>query len=136
MLVQWANSGGLSNLAPAEDKTHLKDILSPTNIRAALAKDPKLAQSLRSTLPAGLDLPAEPDNEALLEVLTAPQIGEATDSLEHALRSGGLPGSMMRELGLPESAGTGVGPFLDALQALKKDAPGGGGSAEDKMDED
>lgn len=37
----------------------------------------------------------------------------------------------MRELGLPESAGTGVKAFLDALKALKKNEGG-----DDKMETD
>ena len=54
-----------------------------------------------------------------MPILTAPQFADAIASLENALRSGGLPGSMMRELGLPAEAGTGVKQFLDALKGLE-----------------
>lgn len=67
-----------------------------------------------------MDLPSNPTADDLIPILTAPQFTDAIGSLDNALRSGGLPGGMMRELGLPESAGTGVKVFLEALKGLKK----------------
>ncbi|WVR08212.1 hypothetical protein IAU60_005259 [Kwoniella sp. DSM 27419] len=130
MLAEWARSGGL---APAEDDARLTDVLSPVNISTLLSTHPELIPSIAPLLPQGLDLPPNPSAQDLLPILSAPQFTDAIASLDNALRSGGLPGGMMRELGLPESAGQSVKGFLDGLIGLDK---GSGGSSDDRMDED
>lgn len=83
-----------------------------------ISSKPDLVQALTPLLPPGLDLPSNPTAQNLIPILSAPQFTDAIASLDNALRSGGLPGSMMRELGLPDSAGTSVKSFLEALIAL------------------
>ncbi|ORY34863.1 proteasome complex subunit Rpn13 ubiquitin receptor-domain-containing protein [Naematelia encephala] len=116
MLVEWAQQGG--SLTNTDDDARLNDVLSPVNISTLLSTHPNLVSTIAPLLPSELNLPSNPSAQDLLPVLSAPQFTDAIASLENALRSGGLPGGMMRELGLPESAGTGVKAFLDALQAL------------------
>jgi hypothetical protein len=129
LFVEWAQSGGLG--ATQDEAAHLSDILSPSNIAALVTTHPHVIESIKPLLPSGLDLAEQPTPQDLIPVLSAPQFTDAIASLDNALRSGGLPGSMMRELGLPESAGTGVRAFLDALKGLKKNEGG-----DERMDED
>lgn len=132
LLVQWAQSGGLSGPSGSNDDiARLTDILSPANITALVKSDPTIGSRLKPLLPARLGLPEEPTEKDLIPVLTAPQLTDAIASLDNALRSGGLPGGMMRDLGLPEGAGQSVTAFLDALKGLKK-----GGTEEEKMELD
>jgi 26S proteasome regulatory subunit N13 len=110
----------------------LTDILSPANIASLVANKPDLVQTLVPLLPPGLELSENPTTQDLIPILQAPQFTDAIASLDNALRSGGLPGSMMRELGLAESAGTSVKAFLEALIGLAPNSGGGG----DAMDTD
>lgn len=48
-------------------------------------------------------------------ILSSPQFRASVSNLDQALRTG-LLGNLVRTLGLPEEAGTGVGPFLRAIQ--------------------
>lgn len=116
----------------------LTDVLSPANISSLISSKPDLIPSLTPLLPPGLDLPDNPSAQDLIPVLSAPQFTDAIASLDNALRSGGLPGSMMRELGLPESAGTSVRSFLEALTGLGSQggAPGAGSAGDDAMETD
>lgn len=134
LLVQWAQSGGISSPsgAAADDAARLTDVLSPANITALVRSDPSIGARLKPLLPPALGLSENPTAEDLIPVLTAPQITDAVASLDNALRSGGLPGGMMRDLGLPEGAGTSVKAFLDALAGLKK----GDAASEDRMETD
>ncbi|KAK8849521.1 hypothetical protein IAR55_004855 [Kwoniella newhampshirensis] len=131
LLVEWAQHGGLGSV---EEDARLTDVLSPANISQLLKTHPDLASSLTPLLPPGLSLPSNPTEQDLIPILTAPQFTDAIASLDNALRSGGLPGGMMRELGLPESAGTSVKGFLEGLIGLNK--PEGEGASDDRMDED
>ncbi|WVF68605.1 hypothetical protein IAT40_003375 [Kwoniella sp. CBS 6097] len=134
MLAEWARGGGI---APADDDARLTDVLSPIHISTLLTTHPNLIPSITPLLPQGLDLPSEPTAQDLLPILSAPQFTDAIASLDNALRSGGLPGGMMRELGLPESAGQSVKGFLDGLVGLKKnEGEGAGEGADERMDED
>lgn len=108
-------------------------MLSPSNISALISSDPALISTITPLLPPGLSLPENPTPEDVTPILCAPQFTDAIASLDNALRSGGLPGGMMRELGLPESAGSSVKGFLDGLVALgNKEAE----DQDDKMEED
>ncbi|GFZ50017.1 hypothetical protein JCM24511_07770 [Saitozyma sp. JCM 24511] len=131
LLVEWAQSGGLAS--SQDEPAHLTDVLSPSNITALVTTHPGIISSIKPLVPSGLDLPENPSPQEIIPVLTAPQFTDAIASLDNALRSGGLPGGMMRELGLPESAGTGVKAFLDALKALKRPEAQG---EDERMDED
>lgn len=130
LLVQWAQSGGAAGITSgaSDDAARLTDILSAANITALVNADPTIGDRLKPLLPAALDLPEHPTAQDLIPVLTAPQLTDAVASLDNALRSGGLPGGMMRDLGLPEVAGQSVKAFLEALKGLHKD--------EDRMDTD
>ncbi|WVQ96146.1 hypothetical protein IAU59_003249 [Kwoniella sp. CBS 9459] len=130
MLAEWARGGGI---APVDDDARLTDVLSPIHISTLLTTHPTLIPSITPLLPQGLDLPANPTAQDLLPILSAPQFTDAIASLDNALRSGGLPGGMMRELGLPESAGQSVKGFLDGLVGLKKNE---GEGSDERMDED
>ena len=109
----------------------LTDVLSSSNVSSLLHSHPELVSTLIPLLPTTLSLPSNPTPDDLVPILTAPQFTDAIASLDNALRSGGLPGGMMRELGLPKSAGSGVKEFLEALQAL-----GNHGQEDDRMEED
>lgn len=52
---------------------------------------------------------------ASLPSFSSPQFRAAVSNFDQALRTG-LLGGLVRTLGLPEEAGTGVGPFLRAIQ--------------------
>ena len=134
--MEWAQQGGLGATQEGTSgqrvlKTfhahamtvdaRLTDVLSPVNMATLLSSRPNLVSTIKPLLPAQLNLPPDPTVQDLLPILSAPQFTDAIASLDNALRSGGLPGGMMRELGLPESAGTGVKEFLEALKGLKSD---------------
>jgi len=118
-------------LKPFAD-ARLTDVLSPTNISTLLNSKPSLIPTLTPLLPPNLSLPTNPTAQDLMPILSAPQFTDAIGSLDNALRSGGLPGGMMRELGLPEEAGRGVKEFLDGLKGLEKKDEGG----DERMEED
>ncbi|KAL7425021.1 hypothetical protein Q5752_000708 [Cryptotrichosporon argae] len=113
ILEDWARGVG------QDDEARLPDVLSPSIIAHLLSSDPSLSAKLAPLLPASLELGSAPTADALLPVLSTPQFSDAIASLDSALRSGGLPGPVMREIGLPESAGGSVRAFLAAL--LKRD---------------
>ena len=73
--------------------------------------------------------------ETLERVVQAPQFRAAVRNLDMALRTG-LLGDLVRTLGLPAEAGTGVEPFLRALQdQARREGEGGEGSG-DRMETD
>ncbi|WWC65703.1 uncharacterized protein I303_108324 [Kwoniella dejecticola CBS 10117] len=131
LLAEWARGGGL---APADDDARLTDVLSPVQMSTLLTTHPDLIPTITPLLPAGLDLPPNPSAQDLLPILSAPQFTDAIASLDNALRSGGLPGTMMRELGLPDAAGQSVKGFLEGLIGLRRDENAEGG--DERMDED
>ena len=105
---------------PLMPDAHLTDVLSPSNITNLVRSNPNIVETLRPLLPNSLPTSDPPTAEELIPILTAPQFTDAAASLDNALRSGGLPAGMMRELGLPDGAGSGVKQFLDALKGLSK----------------
>ncbi|KAJ8501973.1 hypothetical protein ONZ51_g318 [Trametes cubensis] len=108
----------------------LTDVLTPANLRPLFASRPELAQALFPHLPP--DLPSPPTVETLERVVSSPQFRAAVRNLDMALRTG-LLGGLVRTLGLPEEAGTGVESFLRALQDQARREEGEGG---DRMDTD
>lgn len=123
LLMQWAQTGGLpigsgAGSGGAHEEASLTDVLSPGNITTLINAHPEIVDSLAPHLPPALGLGERPQAKDVLPILTAPQFAEAIQSLDEALRSGGLPGSVMRELGLPEESGGSVSAFLEALRGL------------------
>ncbi|KAI8969614.1 proteasome complex subunit Rpn13 ubiquitin receptor-domain-containing protein [Trametes punicea] len=122
-------SGGQAAQQPTVEIS-LMDVLTPANLRPLFATRPELAHALFPHLPP--DLPSPPTVETLERVVTSPQFRTAVRNLDMALRTG-LLGGLVRTLGLPEEAGTGVEPFLRALQDQAQGEEGDGG---DHMDTD
>ena len=117
--MQWAQTSGLpSGSGGAHEEASLTDVLSPANITSLINAHPEIVDSLAPHLPPALGLGDKPEAKDVLPILTAPQFADAIGSLDEALRSGGLPGSVMRELGLPEESGQSVSAFLEALRGL------------------
>lgn len=137
LLMQWAQAGGIpsASAGPHEDAS-LIDVLSPSAITSLINAHPEIIDFITPHLPPALGLGERPEAKDVLPILTAPQFSDAVGSLEEALRAGGLPGSVMRELGLPEEAGTGVSAFLEALRGLKKDDQEEKQKDDNAMDED
>lgn len=116
---------------PSDEDCRLTDILNPGTMSGLLSQDQGLVSTITALLPPGVELSSNPTSEELMTVLSLPQITDAVSSLDNALRSGGLPPSMMRELGLPETAGESVGAFIAGLRSLGPqdgNASGGSGS--------
>ncbi|OJT09875.1 26S proteasome regulatory subunit RPN13 [Trametes pubescens] len=128
-IVSTLGAGGSSGAAAAQPQQEisLTDVLTPANLRPLFAARPELAQALFPHLPA--DLPSPPSVETLERVVASPQFRAAVRNLDMALRTG-LLGGLVRTLGLPEEAGTGVEPFLRALQEQARREEG------DQMDTD
>ncbi|KAF8208820.1 proteasome complex subunit Rpn13 ubiquitin receptor-domain-containing protein [Mycena galopus ATCC 62051] len=118
--------------APAAPEFSLTDILTPANLTPLFTSHPELIPTLFPHLPP--DLPTPPSAEALQCIINSTQFRSAVSSFDQALRTGML-GELVRALGLPEEAGTGIEPFLRAVQeqADKEPSPGG---ADDRMDTD
>ncbi len=103
----------------------LRDVLTRENVAPLFTTHPELIPALFPHLPP--DLPMPPSPEALQRVVSSPQFQEAVRSFDQALHTG-LLGGLVRSLGLPEDAGTGVEPFLRAVQS-QADREGSGGSS-------
>lgn len=68
--------------------------------------------------------------------LSSPQFRAAVSSFDQGLRTG-LLGGFVRSLGLPEEAGTGILPFLRAIQEqADRERSGSGGSGGENMETD
>ncbi|THV05249.1 adhesion regulating molecule [Dendrothele bispora CBS 962.96] len=112
----------------------LTDILTPANVAPLFTSHPELITSLFPHLPP--DLPTPPSADALERIikhvfflfrylactltdffliLSSPQFRAAVSNFDQALRTG-LLGGLVSSLGLPEEAGTGIEPFLRAIQ--------------------
>ncbi|KAJ7758514.1 adhesion regulating molecule [Mycena maculata] len=121
-----------SSSAPAAPELSLTDILTPANLTPLFTSHPELIPTLFPHLPP--DLPTPPSAEALQRIINSPQFRSAVSSFDQALRTG-LLGNLVRQLGLPEEAGTGIEPFLRAVQE-QADNDGPSGGADDRMDTD
>ncbi|KAF8527526.1 adhesion regulating molecule [Hysterangium stoloniferum] len=105
---------GSSPVAPQSSADlSLADVLTPANL-APLFASPELVRSIFPHLPP--DIPEEPSVEVLQRVIDSQQFQSAVRSLDQALATG-LLGGLVRGLGLPEEAGTGVAAFLSAIKA-------------------
>ncbi|KAH9841604.1 adhesion regulating molecule [Rhodofomes roseus] len=110
-----------------QPEVSLVDILTPANLTPLFSSHPELIQALFPYLPP--DLPTPPNEETLRQIIASPQFRGAVRSFDQALRTG-LLGGLVRGLGLPEEAGTGVEAFLRAIQEQARGEEG------DRMDTD
>jgi len=103
----------------------LSDILTPTNLKP-LFENEALLRSVYPLLPD--DLPMPPSIETVRRIVESPPFQAGVRQFDQALSTGLLQGLVVG-LGLPQDAGLGVGPFLEAIkEQAKKD------SGEEKMD--
>ncbi|KAH7873176.1 proteasome complex subunit Rpn13 ubiquitin receptor-domain-containing protein [Lentinula edodes] len=126
-LQQLLTSAVGSGAAPPSNVS-LNNILTPANITPLFTSHPDLIPTLFPHLPP--DLPMPPSPEVLQRIISSPQFRSAVSSFDQALRTG-LLGGLVRGLGLPEEAGTGIEPFLRAIQSQAESERG-----EDTMDTD
>ncbi|KAF8964214.1 proteasome complex subunit Rpn13 ubiquitin receptor-domain-containing protein [Flammula alnicola] len=110
MLSSMSSRTGAAAAAP---ELSLTDILTPANLGPLFDSHPELIPALFPHLPP--DLPVPPSAEVLYQIIHSPQFRAAVSNFDQALRTG-LLGGLVRSLGLPEEAGTGIGPFLRAIQ--------------------
>ncbi|KAL4250640.1 Proteasomal ubiquitin receptor Rpn13/ADRM1 [Abortiporus biennis] len=116
------SSAGTTAAAAQQPEYLLSDILTPANLTPLFTSHPELVQTLFPHLPP--DLPTPPSPETLQQIIQSPQFRSAVRSFDQALRTGML-GGLVRSLGLPEEAGTGIEPFLRAIQEqANKDGSG------------
>ncbi|KAL4075166.1 proteasome complex subunit Rpn13 ubiquitin receptor-domain-containing protein [Scleroderma yunnanense] len=136
--------------APAtelDDELALSDILTPDNLIPLFTTHPTLLPALFPHLPPDL-LPSSASTstptpqqtaqltEALQRTIHSPPFRAAVAQLDRALQTGEL-GEFVRGLGLPPSAGTGVGAFLRAIaEQARREGGDQGTSGGDMMDED
>jgi len=109
-MLRSMNNGGATQ--PAEDVS-LTDILTPANLLPLFNDHQDLVPTLFPHLPP--DLPVPPSEQVLQRIIHSPQFRAAVSNFDQALRTG-LLGGLVRSLGLPEEAGTGIRAFLRAIQ--------------------
>ncbi|OCB89865.1 adhesion regulating molecule [Sanghuangporus baumii] len=135
--LQQLVTGMASEPAPTQPTVSLRDILNVETLGPLFANHPDLIPSLFPHLPA--DLPIPPSTEVLQQIIASPQFQAAVRNFDQALHTG-LLGGLVRSLGLPEEAGTGVEPFLRAVQDQARRQDGSSGSSDstpqDQMDTD
>jgi len=96
----------------------LGDVLSPQALAPLFATaSPETLRAIFPTLPT--DMPIPPSPEVLRRIVESPQFQAQVRALDRALQTG-LVGSLVVGLGLPEGAGLGIRPFLDAIKAQAK----------------
>jgi len=96
----------------------LSDVLSPQALAPLFATaSPETLHAIFPTLPSDMPIPPSPD--VLRRVVESPQFQTQVFALDRALQTG-LVGSLVVGLGLPEEAGLGIRPFLDAIKAQAK----------------
>ncbi|KAJ3804853.1 proteasome complex subunit Rpn13 ubiquitin receptor-domain-containing protein [Lentinula aff. lateritia] len=123
--LQQLLTSAVGSGAPPPSDLSLNDILTPATITPLFTSHPDLIPTLFPHLPP--DLPMPPSPEVLQRIISSPQFRSAVSSFDQALRTG-LLGGLVRGLGLPEEAGTGIEPFLRAIQSQAE--------SEDSMDTD
>ncbi|KAF8225873.1 adhesion regulating molecule [Tricholoma matsutake] len=110
LLAQGAQNAQATEQPP---DLSLTDILTPANLTPLFTHHPELLPSLFPYLPP--DLPVPPSVEVLNRIINSPQFRAAVSNFDQALRTG-LLGGLVRGLGLPDEAGTGILPFLRSVQ--------------------
>jgi len=111
--LQELLTSAVGSRASAPNEMALNDILTPANITPLFTSHPDLIPTLFPHLPP--DLPMPPSPEVVQRIISSPQFRSAVSNFDQALRTG-LLGGLVRGLGLPEEAGTGIEPFLRAIQ--------------------
>ncbi|TDL22232.1 adhesion regulating molecule [Rickenella mellea] len=127
-----------SNNEATRPTVSLRDILTPETLSPLFTSHPNLISALFPQLPP--DLPTPPSAEVLQRIIASPQFQAAVGNFDQALHTG-LLGGLVQGLGLPEEAGTGVEPFLRAVQEQARREGGGGdaggdGHRDDSMETD
>jgi len=117
----------MSGQPVAEPELSLTDVLSADNLNPLFTSHPELIETIFPHLPP--DLPASPSPEVLSQIVSSPQFRAAVASFDRALRTG-LLGGLVRQLGLPDDAGTGVEAFLRAIREQARGSELGGESME------
>jgi len=121
-----SGAGGAGTSLPIAAPTlTLSDLLTPTNLAPIFAQ-PELARSIFPHLP--IDIPYPPSEHVLRQVISSAQFRGALAELDRAL-STGLLGDLVRGLGLPESAGTGIEAFIKAVSDQARAGQGASGSS-------
>jgi hypothetical protein len=123
LVAQMSGGATVEQGATVELEPFLADVLTADNLDPLFASQPELIQSIFPHLPP--DLPANSSPEVLSRIVSSPQFRSAVASFDRALRTG-LLGSLVRQLGLPEEAGTSVEAFLRAVrEQARGDRPEG-----------
>ncbi|KAF8587592.1 adhesion regulating molecule [Ramaria rubella] len=130
LLSQLSQDPNAARLEPPD--LALSDILTPTHL-APLFASPALVRTLFPHLPT--DLPVPPSAAVLQRIIESPQFHAAVAALDQALATG-LLGGLVRGLGLPEEAGTGVMQFLRAIEEQAQRGDDGGVEGGDTMETD
>lgn len=128
-----AGAGGIPAGAP---DFALSDVLSASALTPLFnSASPSTLRAIFPTLPS--DLPIPPSPEALRRVVDSAPFQTQVRALDRALQTG-LVGSLVVGLGLPEEAGLGIRPFLDAIarQAAERRAAAADEEEEDEMETD
>jgi len=130
--------GSMTGGTSEEDQFSLTDVLTPQNLLPLFHSHPDLLPSLFPHLPSEFLPSSDPTphqmaelTEMLQRTINSPPFRASVAQLDRALRTGAL-GGFVRSLGLPESAGTGVGAFLAAIAEQARQE----GGTEEQMDED
>lgn len=98
----------------------LSDVLTPATLAPLFnTASPEVLRSIFPTLPT--DLPVPPSPEVLRRLVESSQFQAQVRALDRALQTG-LVGNLVIGLGLPEEAGLGIVPFLNAIEAQAKKA--------------
>jgi len=119
----------MSGATAGEPDISLTDVLTADNLNPLFVSHPDLIQTIFPHLPP--DLPVDPSPEVLSQVVSSPQFRAAVVNFDRALRTG-LLGDLVRQLGLPEEAGTSVEAFLRAIREQAR----GSGTEGERMDTD
>ncbi|EJC98162.1 adhesion regulating molecule [Fomitiporia mediterranea MF3/22] len=122
---------------PTQPTVSLQDVLTVETLGPLFTNHPDLIPSLFPHLPA--DLPMPPSAEVLQQIIASPQFQVAVRNFDQALHTG-LLGGLVRQLGLPEEAGTGVEAFLRAVQEQARqggdNSSGSDSNTHDQMETD
>ncbi|KAI0059537.1 adhesion regulating molecule [Artomyces pyxidatus] len=119
----------MSGATHFEPEFFLSDVLTPANFTPLFTSHPELISTIFPHLPP--DLPTPPSAEVLTQIVSSPQFRGAVLGFDRALRTG-LLGGLMRQLGLPEEAGTSVEAFLRAIREQARE----GNAGAESMDTD
>jgi len=134
LVANIPGSSGASSSSSGMPDFVLSDILTPSSLAPLF--NSASASTLRAIFPTlPTDMPIPPSPEALRQVVESSPFQSQVRALDRALQTG-LLGSLVVGLGLPEEAGLGIRPFLDAVKAQAKATKDDSGAAGEVMDTD